>query len=379
MDNFGTNLTSGTSAGATTSPINSVPSAAAPFYAAFDATNINNHYELKKITSKTSTNILHDATSYDHTTAEEVRIVNPAVEFDAIYQPPQGYMINGKIQVTDTGSGLKVEVVTLSGTSASVTDPIYVRIGDTVRTISSALSVTVADGVNTMNLGSAELATKEVDLPVFLGYNATDGVVIGFARFWGSQYSDFNTTATNEKYLAVSNRTNAASTDYYEVIGRFAATLSAGAGYTWSVPTFTAANLIQKPTNEMRWVDFVPVISYSGGGGSNLTPTVNNARYKFIGTRCLVRCDLTMNASLSVGTGSLLVSLPITKANAAVDYYPGIWQDASDGFREFPNKFRVSSADGRNTLFAATSPDVAGSAQSLAAGDRIWPTLDYEI
>jgi len=84
LDNFGTNLTSGTSASDTTSPVNSVPSIAAPFWVAFDATNINNHYETKLITSKTATNILHSALSYDHTTAEEVRIINPAAEFDAL-------------------------------------------------------------------------------------------------------------------------------------------------------------------------------------------------------------------------------------------------------------------------------------------------------
>ncbi len=84
LDNFGTNLTSGTSASDTTSPVNSVPSIAAPFWVAFDATNINSHYETKLITSKTATNILHSALAYDHTTAEEIRIVNPAAEFDAL-------------------------------------------------------------------------------------------------------------------------------------------------------------------------------------------------------------------------------------------------------------------------------------------------------
>lgn len=82
QDNFGTNLTSGTSASDTTSPLNSIPSVAAPFYIAFDATNINGHYEVKQITSKTATNVLHSALSYDHTTAEEVRMVVPAEELN---------------------------------------------------------------------------------------------------------------------------------------------------------------------------------------------------------------------------------------------------------------------------------------------------------
>jgi hypothetical protein len=82
QDNFGTNLTSNTNAGDTTSPLNSIPSVAAPFYIAFDATNVNGHYEVKQISSKTATNVLHTALAYAHTTAEEVRMVVPAVELD---------------------------------------------------------------------------------------------------------------------------------------------------------------------------------------------------------------------------------------------------------------------------------------------------------
>lgn len=82
QNNFGTNLTSAVSASDTTSPLNSIPTVAAPFYLAFDATNINGHYEVKKITSKTATNVLHSALSYDHTTAEEVRMVLPAEELN---------------------------------------------------------------------------------------------------------------------------------------------------------------------------------------------------------------------------------------------------------------------------------------------------------
>lgn len=83
QNNFATNLTSNQSAGVTTTPLNSIPSIAAPFYLAFDATNINGKYEIVDVTSKTATNVLHAATTYEHTTAEEVRMVVPAVELDA--------------------------------------------------------------------------------------------------------------------------------------------------------------------------------------------------------------------------------------------------------------------------------------------------------
>lgn len=314
LDNLGTNLTSGTNASDTTSPVNTVPSIAAPFWVAFDATNINGSYERKLITSKTATNILHSALSFDHTTAEEVRVVNPAEEFDAIYQPPQGYMINGKISVTDA-AGITVAIKTLAGADPSETDPVFVRIGDSVHMLITALSVSVADGANTMNLGSAELATKEVDLFAKLGYNATDGVVLAFSRYpGGNQYSDWSTTATNEKYMAVSTRTNAASTDYYEVIGRFAATLSAGAGYTWSVPTFTAINLIQRPIYETRWLTWLP--TYSGSGSLTYgTVTTTEASYKIDLSNLHLRL-VAVGTTGGVANTNILATTPLAVVNA---------------------------------------------------------------
>lgn len=82
QNNFGTNLTSNTTAGDTTSPLNSIPSIDAPYYLAFDATNINSNYEVLKVTSDTATNVNHSATAYNHTTAEEVRMVLPAAELN---------------------------------------------------------------------------------------------------------------------------------------------------------------------------------------------------------------------------------------------------------------------------------------------------------
>lgn len=193
---------------------------------------------------------------------------------------PQGFLINGKISVTDA-AGITVAIKTLAGTDPSATDPVYCRIGDTVRTISAALSVAKADGTNWCNAGSSELATKEIDYFVYLGYNATDGVVIGFSRFPGAnQYSDFSVTTTNEKYCAISTITTAASTDYYEVIGRFAATLSAGAGYTWSVPTYTAINLIQRPIHETRWLDYTVTLTWTAGAAPS-SPTGGASYYKY--------------------------------------------------------------------------------------------------
>ena len=319
INNGGTNLTSNTTAGATTSPVNAVPSISTPFYAVFDATNINGHYEEVEITGKTATNINHAATTYDHTTAEEVRfpfVATEADEFSAklngaspipVYAP-QGFLINGKISVTDA-AGITVAIKTLAGTDPSSSDPVYIRIGDTLRTISAALTVSKADGTNWFNAGSSELATKEIDYFVYLGYNTTDGVVIGFSRIPGAtQYGDFSTTSTNEKYCAISTITNAASTDYYENVGRFAATLSAGAGYTWSVPTYTAANLIQRPIYETRLLSYVPTTTASAGNFT--TTTLNYATYKL--SRESIYVNVQVTGTTSSTPQNIRASMPFT-------------------------------------------------------------------
>lgn len=359
QNNFATNLTSNQVAGVTTTPLNSIPSIAAPFYLAFDATNINGKYEVVDVTSKTATNVLHAATTYEHTTAEEVRMVVPAVELDQLgsgllpIPAPQGFLINGKISVTDV-AGITVAIKTLAGTDPSSTDPVYVRIGDTVRTISSALSVSKADGTNWMNAGSSELATKEIDYFVYLGYNATDGVVIGFSRIpSANQYSDFSVTTTNEKYCAISTITTAASTDYYEVIGRFAATLSAGAGYTWSVPAYTAANLIQRPIYETRWLTWQPTYS-----GFSSNPTSGIYRYKLSGMTCI--SNILEGSNGTSNAAGFTETLPFTCANIGSGGY----------FRVVNNS---ASADGGGVV-AATSATLtlltAGSSTFVSSGGK---------
>lgn len=167
---------------------------------------------------------------------------------------PRGTMLNGKLSVTDTGSGLQVGLKTFAGTDPTTADPVYVRIGDTWRSVTAALTRTLADGTNWMNAGSAELATKEIDYFVYAVWDSNSSAVgLSFARIPSANLvSDFSATTTNEKYCA--GQSDFTATDEVEVAGRFAATLSAGAGYTWSVPTYTAINLIQRPIYETRFL-----------------------------------------------------------------------------------------------------------------------------
>jgi len=165
------------------------------------------------------------------------------------------------ITATVSSNNLTVALKDIDGNTLSTTYPVNVRIGDAIHTVSSSLSVTANAATNWFDSGGSELATNSVPYFVYLGYNATDGVVIGFSRIpWAETYSDFSTTSTNEQYCKINDISNASASDDYIVIGYFEATLSAGAGYTWS----SATNVISRPKYNTGWFDFTPTFSASG-------------------------------------------------------------------------------------------------------------------
>ena len=231
-------------------------------------------------------------------------------------EPIEGYLINGKISVTVASSNLTVAIKTLADADPSAGDPVQIRIGNVIREITSALSVTKNAGTNWFNAGGSELATNEMDYFVYLGYNATDGITLGFSRIpYGRIYSDFSETSTNEKYCAISTITNAAAGDNYVNIGRFAATLSAGAGYTWTVPTFTAINLIQRPIYNTRWLAWTPASSASA---SMTYTSVTYPIVKYMINNRMLSLELKSNGTTG-GTASntLYNTLPFDAAEAS--------------------------------------------------------------
>ena len=280
QDNFASNLASNTTATDTTSTLNDTPSASAPFYLAFDATDTNGNYEvLRCITSPGSGVVTHAATANDHVVAEEVRMVCPGKELDLMYQVPEGTLLNGKIVPTDA-AGLTLTLQTQAGADPSATDPVYVMIGGTLRSVTAATTAIATAGFNYFNSGSAELATKEVDYFVYAYWDSANSLVrIGFARIsHATLIDDFNATDTNEKGF-LCNTVETAGDDVVN-IGRFAATLSAGAGYTWTVPTYTTKNLIQRPIYETRWLDYTPAYTWTAGADPS-SPTAGAAYYKY--------------------------------------------------------------------------------------------------
>lgn len=288
-----------------------------------------------------------------------------------------------KIAPSVSANDLILAIKHLDGTDPSVQRPIMVKIGNSKRLITAALSVTKADGTSWANLGSAELATKEVDLFPYLVWNtnlATDAVDIFWSRIpYGRLYSDFSGTTTNEKYAAI-NGTAPAATDECINIGRFAATLSAGAGYTWTVPTFTNVNLIQHPMFETRWLDYVPTWASSGTAVA-LGDAVIGGRYKIIQNSVKLVIFQTMGSTTTYGTGTYSWAAPFT----AITWTNGVWQSSCQVVDVSPLAFYVAAlriVSAGNTISIASNSGIVGQTVPFtwASGDVMNASmLEYQI
>ena len=225
-----------------------------------------------------------------------------------------------QLAVSVASDDLTVALKNQDGDDPTADDPVRVQIGDTVREITAALSVTASAGTNWCDAGSSELAAREVDYFVYLGYNATDGVTLGFSRIpFARRYDDFSATTTNEKYCAISTITTAAASDAYNVIGRFAATLSAGAGYTWTVPTFTAANLIHQPVFRTRLLTWLPTFT-----GFSTAPTTIFHLYRIDMDKVEFRQRDFNNGTSNANTYA--ITLPFTSRNIDANF---LWASSS--------------------------------------------------
>lgn len=188
---------------------------------------------------------------------------------------PQGYLINGQISVSVASNNLTVAIKTLDNNTPSATNPVYIRIGNTVRSITAALSLTLNAGTNYFSKGADIFATNESDYFVYLVWNTNQTAVqLAISSTPGAVfYSDFSTTNTAWNYFAGSSGSAPASTDQAEVIGRFGAILGASASYNWSLPGTLVQ--INYPIFETR------VFSYtngSSGGGTFFYQQVRNKK-----------------------------------------------------------------------------------------------------
>lgn len=227
--------------------------------------------------------------------------VNNDDDSDAGYQYSQLMFNRYKLSVTISSNNLVVALVHEDGSAPSADRPLYFKIGDSLRSITAALSVTVNAGASTFNAGAAMLATLAQPFFVYLGWRAaSSAVVIGISRIpYYSLYSDFNATPTNERYGAFS--TAPASTDDVINIGYFEAINSGTASFNWSLPTLTSRNVKSYPIMHSNLMSYTQVWTNVTTWG---TSTSQQAFYY------LNRNSLIAHTELIVGTSPTITGDP---------------------------------------------------------------------
>lgn len=191
VNNFSTNVTTDQLAGVTTTPINSIPGIDPPYYLAFDATNLNGHYEYLLISSDTATHVNHDVTTYAHSTDEQIRCVLPATEMDTWSQ----YLGGGRtVQIqafeattnTATGDGKAYFVVppSLNGYNLTAVHARVITAGTTNTTDIQIANVT--DGVDMLStkltIDSAETGSDTAATPAVIDATKDDVVSYNLLR-----------------------------------------------------------------------------------------------------------------------------------------------------------------------------------------------------
>ncbi len=219
---------------------------------------------------------------------------------------PQGHMTNGKIVTSVTSGTLTVAIKTLSGNDPSITEPVYIRIGNTVRKLTQSAFISPSAGGDWCNLSNLEMQNQEVDLFVYLGWSTSvNRVVIGVSRIsHGRIHADFSSTGSDERFLMEFQGMN--GSDELEVVGRINAILSNT--QQWSIPATPV--IINRPIFESRLLTYSPQGSVSGGGFSLGNGTLEG---RYIINKRMIDSNIRFNcgSTTNMGTGQVSFSLPL--------------------------------------------------------------------
>jgi hypothetical protein len=209
---------------------------------------------------------------------------------------------------------------------------------------------------------------------------ATDGVTIGFARVpFGRTYTSFSTTSTDDRYCAISVITNAASTDEYELVGRFNATLSATASFNWSIPA--ADIVISRPVYETRWLTSTIAMNNVTLGNGTLAQ-----RYQIKGNVLKQSFKFTFGSTSSI-SGSIAVvpaiagssSMPIS-ATVGGAYIEDLVTTGFEATLRYATTTSVSVITGNTASSYLTSTGTTSTApMTWATGDFVAGYFEIEI
>ncbi|NTW98520.1 MAG: hypothetical protein HGB35_01005 [Geobacteraceae bacterium] len=292
-----------------------------------------------------------------------------------IPDPGVGRLLNGKFVVSVASNNLTVSVKTLAGADPTPQTPVTLRFPGATVQLTAALSVTAAAGTNWMGLGGSMFANKVADLFCYLGYNATDGITIGFSRIpYATTYAEFSTTATAETFCKISNIAHVAGTDPYVVIGRFAASLGASATYYWTDQSTGTRGLIQRPIFETESRDFVPTMTNFAIGSNGL----NYSRYMISGRNMFYEVVLILGSSGQSVSGAISYTLPFTSAGNYISSGVAEFFDTSTG-GVYPAIHKLMSASAASLFamnasgtYTITSAPSGSIPFTWAAGDGLF-------
>lgn len=291
---------------------------------------------------------------------------------DAAFDYAQLMTNRYRIVVTVSADDLIVSLKHEDGTTDPSADyPLYFKIGNVLRAVTAATSITIVDGTNWFDSGAPRFGGVVRPYFVYLVWDSNSSIVaLSISPIpYGALVSDFSATTTNEKHLY--NYANFTSTDDVINIGYFEATLSLVAtSYLWTVPTFTSYNLKHQRTERSNIVTWTPIWT-----NLTITSATVTARYQIDGRRIWREVDVVFGASTAI-SGGVQYSLPFspngygtTSANGVVRLY-----DQSTGVSNAGLSYILTSTVILVAQNAAGTYVVTAGLSSTAP--MTWTTLD---
>jgi hypothetical protein len=284
----------------------------------------------------------------------------------------EGQMMNGQVTRVASGNAITIAIKTMAGNDPSTDDPVYVRINNKLKTITSALSVNMPAATPRFNLNSTFLAGQSVDLFCYLGERASDGsVFFGPARIsYGHTYADFSATANNEKYLAYTGAAPA-SGDVVVPVARVSAQQDISGNWT-----DTANFMVNEPTRTGRELSLATttMVLSADGTMTYTSVTVRVAKYRQKGSDCKYRLTATGTVG-GTPTQDIIAPLPFTHcATEASSSYP-MPATISLGALDISGQAYLSSADVNNVYIRKSD----ATAWSAGAGRVVKIAIDYPM
>lgn len=258
----------------------------------------------KKITQLTRVTSLSDSDLFVVVTNIGTSPVTKAIEKSNAITGGSGDTTPYRLSVVITANDLVVSLKDKNGSDPSVASPVKLQIGNAVREVTAALSITIPDGINYFNAGSAELGTQQIELFICAVWDSNSSVVALSATRcpWNANVSDYSSTTTSETHLF--NHANFTSTDPVQVIGRTACILSlSGTSHLWTIPTLDDDNLIHREILQTRWLSWTPTRT-----GYSSVPTSIVYQYKMINDTCFIISRDGVDGTSNANTNQ--ISLP---------------------------------------------------------------------